>query len=132
MKKILVVVILTLYPTIAFSQEIVGNIILNDPIIKVNLDFYDDPIDMEVVVKIMETHLISNPSGGLRTVDDDISDKLMEVIENMVVDPSDFTLTWGYITEYCATKFLFKYQGTEYLIIHIEPEDIIFCFEILD
>ena len=132
MKRFFSVVILVICSAAAFTQEIVGNVTVNNRYVDIDIDvdFYDDTINLDSILEIIKAHIITTQSKGLITVDYDVSDNLMDILMNLDVDNSDFSYNWGNMTQYYAIKYAFIYEGKEYFVIQILPEDNYWFFEV--
>ena len=131
MKKTLFLLVLMICAATAFSQEAVGKIIIKDPNIGIEIDFFDDNVSIEIIIEIIKTCLVTTKSKGLRTLDPELSDELMEEIDKRlsIVDFSDLKIEWGYSTDYFAISYSLGYQGKEYFVISVLPEERYWYFE---
>jgi hypothetical protein len=115
----------------AFSQEAVGKIIVKEPNIGIEIDFYDDNVSIDIIIELIKTCIITTKSNRLRTVEPEIAGFLIEEIGKRVsvIDFSKNKLEWGYSTEYSTISFSFSYKGKEYFVIGVMPEDRYWYFE---
>ena len=129
MKRKFLLLVMMICAAAVFAQEIVGNVTANIPNVTMDVDFYNSNINFEVISKIILNHLTATQSEGLRAIDDEVSDELMVVLQNINLDEANLQLNWGSATEYFAIKIAFTHKGKEYFIINISPEDTYWFFE---
>jgi len=132
MKKIAILLILIFCAAAVFSQEIVGNYYLETSDLEIDIDFYDDEIDMLTFMQIIVTRLVSSQAEELLMIYDELSHLLFEELDTRlgyITDWMDFELAWGYMTPYFAIKYVFDIYGIEYFIVQILPEDQFWFFE---
>jgi hypothetical protein len=130
-KKAFFLSILIICAAVAFSQQVVGTIIINNPEIKVVIDFYDKNVAVDLIADIIKSHIISTGSKGLQSVSDEDTDIVWEELDRRYfsIDWSNIENRWGSVTEYFVTKCIFSFHGREYFIINVIPEDFFLCLE---
>jgi hypothetical protein len=133
MKKIILFLLfLEICAVAVFSYEKVGKIIINQPEIKIEFDFYDTNVDMEIIVEIIKNCIISTKSKGLLSIDNEEAEILVEELNRLysIINWSKFEYENGLRTDYFVAQSNIKYKGKEYFIITIAPEDRTWYFEI--
>ena len=131
MKKTFLFLSLMICAVTAFSQEAVGKIIVKEPNIGIEIDFFDDYVSIDIIIELIKTCIITTQSKGLRTLDPELPDILIEEIDKRVsaIDFSNLKMEWGYPTEYSTVSYSFSYKGKEYFVIGVMPEDGYWYFE---
>ena len=132
MKKIAILLIFMLCVSAVFSQEIVGNYSFKSSYIDIEIDFYEEEIDITTVMQMIVVHIVSTQASELLVVFDEMSNILydeMDTLVGFVADQMDYELDWGYVTPYFAVKYVFSINEDEYFVINILPEDNFWFFE---
>jgi len=122
--------ILIICAAAVFSQEAVGKMTVKRPDIEIDIDFYDNKLEISKLVEIITSRILSAELDSLKSVDDEIFDELIDEIEKRVlaIDTSEFEVS-GYATEYFAIKSNLNYKEKDYFVISFVPDDSYWIFE---